>query len=191
MAEPTKTASEHATEALVLAAQKGDHAAFSRLIADMLPLVRRQSAKYKSILLDSDDLLQEGLLGLMTAVRTYRPGGEASFPTYARVCVNNRIRSALRKVSGAKRVPENELVPWEDNLGAAPSLSLEEMQDLREECKQILDAIETGLSATEKSVLKLFLSGLSYCEIAEKIGSSPKSVDNALQRVRHKLKKYT
>ena len=63
MAEPTKTASEHATEALVLAAQKGDHAAFSRLIADMLPLVRRQSAKYKSILLDSDDLLQEGLLG--------------------------------------------------------------------------------------------------------------------------------
>ena len=182
-------ASEHATEALVLAAQKGDHAAFSRLIADMLPLVRRQSAKYKSILLDSDDLLQEGLLGLMTAVRTYRPGGEASFPTYARVCVNNRIRSALRKVSGAKRVPENELVPWEDNLGAAPSLSLEEMQDLREECKQILDAIETGLSATEKSVLKLFLSGLSYCEIAEKIGSSPKSVDNALQRVRHKLKK--
>lgn len=189
MAEPTKTASKHATETLVLAAQKGDHAAFSRLIADMLPLVRRQSAKYKSILLDSDDLLQEGLLGLMTAVRTYRPGGEASFPTYARVCVNNRIRSALRKVSGAKRVPENELVPWEDNLGAAPSLSLEEMQDLREECKQILDAIETGLSATEKSVLKLFLSGLSYCEIAEKIGSSPKSVDNALQRVRHKLKK--
>ena len=86
-------------------------------------------------------------------------------------------------------MPENELVPWEDNLGAAPSLSLEEMQNLREECKQILDAIETGLSATEKSVLKLFLSGLSYCEIAEKIGSSPKSVDNALQRVRHKLKK--
>ena len=189
MAEPTKTASEHATEALVLAAQKGDHAAFSRLIADMLPLVRRQSAKYKSILLDSDDLLQEGLLGLMTAVRTYRPGGEASFPTYARVCVNNRIRSALRKVSGAKRVPENELVPWEDNLGAAPSLSLEEMQDLREECKQILDAIETGLSATEKSVLKLFLSGLSYSEIAEKIGYSPKTVDNALKSVRHNLNK--
>ena len=104
MAEPTKTASEHATEALVLAAQKGDHAAFSRLIADMLPLVRRQSAKYKSILLDSDDLLQEGLLGLMTAVRTYRPGGEASFPTYARVCVNNRIRSndGAVEVNGSK-----------------------------------------------------------------------------------------
>lgn len=189
MAEPTKTASANATEALVLAAQQGDHAAFSRLIADMLPLVRRQSAKYKSVLLDSDDLLQEGLLGLMAAVRTYRFGGDASFSTYACVCVNNQIRTALRKVSGAKSVPTAQSVPWEDNLGAAPSQSLEELQDLREEYKQILDFIETGLSATEKSVLKLFLSGLSYCEIAEKIGSSPKSVDNALQRVRHKLKK--
>ena len=70
----------------------------------------------------------------------------------------------------------------------APELTVEAYGDLREECETLLRRVDTKLSSNERTVLYLFLSGLSYREIAERLGKTPKSVDNALQRVRHKLK---
>lgn len=176
-------------EALVLSAQQGNSAAFSRLVAEMMPLVRRCAARYSDRTLDHDDLVQEGLLGLLSAVHTYKSGCGTSFEPYAGVCINNRILSALRRSAGGKSVRTAAFVPLDECVLPDSQLTLEERQDLRDECERLLHFVETDLSPSEQTVLKLFLSGLSYREIAEKLGTTPKSVDNALQRVRHKLKK--
>lgn len=176
-------------ETLVLAAQKGDETAFSQLVTRLLPLVRRQATKYKSQELDADDLLQEGFIGLLSAVRGYHTASGKPFLPYVSVCVQNSILSALRKTSGGRSVNPAEVVPWEDDFMETPAPSLEEQQDLREKCETLWQSVATRLSNTEKQVLKLFLVGLSYGEIAERLEITPKSVDNALQRVRAKLKK--
>ncbi len=172
--------------ALALSAQQGDEAALSRLAAEMMPLVRSLAAKYKSLLLDGDDLFQEGMLGLLAAVRTFSEDGGASFRTYASVCVNNRIISALRKSTGGAQAAQ--FVPFDDRFLPDAAQSPEEQQLLREECEKLLHSVSTRLSPAERTVLRLFLNGFSYKEIAEKTGTTPKSVDNALQRVRHKLR---
>lgn len=176
-----------ATSALALSAQRGDREALSHLAAEMIPLVRSQAAKYKSFLLDRDDLFQEGMLGLLSAVRTYSKNGGASFRTYAAVCIHNHIVSALRKSTGGAQAAE--FVPLDDRFLPDAAQSPEEQQMLRDECEKLLQSVSTRLSPAERTVLRLFLNGFSYKEIAEKIGTTPKSVDNALQRVRHKLKK--
>ena len=172
--------------ALALSAQQGDEAALSRLAAEMMPIVLSLAAKYKSLLLDGDDLFQEGMLGLLAAVRTFSEDGGASFRTYASVCVNNRIVSALRKSTGGAQAAQ--FVPFDDRFLPDAVQSPEEQQLLREECEKLLHSVSTRLSPAEQTVLRLFLNGFSYKEIAEKTGTTPKSVDNALQRVRHKLR---
>lgn len=174
-------------DALVLQARQGDDASFSRLAAMMMPTLRARAQQYASAALDADDLVQEGLLALLSAVHTYQFGAEASFQTYANVCIRNRLISVLRKAAGGKSVRLQDTVPLEADL-PAPELTVEAYQDLREECENLLRRVDTKLSLNERTVLYLFLSGLSYREIAERLGKTPKSVDNALQRVRHKLK---
>lgn len=173
--------------ALVLQAQQGEDAAFSHLAAEMMPALRSLAQQYQSAAVESEDLMQEGLLALLSAVHTYSVGGEASFKTYATVCIRNRMISVLRRAVGGKSVRTQDTVPLEPKLSAS-DLTVEEHQDLREECENLLRRVDTKLSQNERTVLYLFLSGLSYREIAERLGKTPKSVDNALQRVRHKLK---
>lgn len=186
MAIPTDKSAD--LESLVLAAQNGDDAAFSRLTAELLPFVRHRAGGLSNPFLDVDDLTQEGMLGLLSAVHTYRSEADASFLTYVGVCVQNRMLSALRRAAGGKSVHTAATVPLTDCEVPDSALSLEEQQDLRDECARLLSLVETRLSAIERTVLKLFLSGRTYREIAETIGIAPKSVDNALQRVRQKLK---
>ncbi|MGN0570964.1 MAG: sigma-70 family RNA polymerase sigma factor [Candidatus Fimenecus sp.] len=172
---------------LVLSARQGDDTAFARLAAAMLPAIRARAAAYACADLDAEDLVQEGLLALLSAVHTYQIGAEASFGTYAGVCIRNRMISVLRKVSGGKSVRSQDMVPLDADLPVS-ALTVEAYGDLREECETLLRRVDTKLSFNERTVLYLFLSGLSYREIAERLGKTPKSVDNALQRVRHKLK---
>lgn len=176
------------SEELVLSAQQGDREAFSRLAAECMPFVRRSAARYSTELLDRDDLMQEGMLGLLSAVRTYKADHGIPFEAYARTCVHNKILSALRKAAGGKSVRAGDVVSLDAQMISDVSLPLEERQDLRDACERIMHFAQNELSKSEKAVLHLFLGGLSYREIAERIGGTPKSVDNALQRVRRKLK---
>lgn len=176
------------SEELVLSAQQGDREAFSRLAAELMPLVRQSAARYSATLLDHDDLMQEGMLGLISAVRTYKADRGIPFEAYARTCVNNKILSALRKAASGKSVRAGDVVSLDAHTLSDASLPLEEQQDLRDACERIMHFAQNELSKSEKAVLHLFLGGLSYREIAERIGGTPKSVDNALQRVRRKLK---
>ncbi len=186
MAIPTDKSADLQT--LVLAAQRGDSAAFSRLSVEFLPYVRKRAERLHTVSLDADDLTQEGMLGLLSAVHTYKSDAQASFLTYAGACIQNRMLSALRRAEGGKSIHGASVIPLPEYDLPALELPLEEQQDLRDECERLLTLVETRLSLREQTVLKLFLSGLSYREIAAQIGIAPKSVDNALQRVRHKLK---
>lgn len=182
---------EDAFRHLVDLANSGDSGALSVLVSEMIPIVRLQAAGFRGVAgVDADDLFQEGMIGILSAVRSYNQENGAAFKTYAAVCTRNRIITAVKKASGGKSVRPDNSVPFENETVAARELSPDEQVIVRDQCEALVQHINTMLSQKERSVLKLFLSGQSYDEIAKRLGSSSKSVDNALQRVRQKLKKY-
>lgn len=160
-----------------------DEAAYSELISRNIGTVRRIAHLYSSNTADCDDLISEGIVGLLNAVRTFDGCRGASFSTYVYTCVNNRILTALKKSSRIIKCEENI-----DELDLGGSVSPESILIDREELGEVFSMIEKGLSKTEKSVFEEYLSGRSYQEIADKLGLSLKSVDNALARVRRKLR---
>lgn len=119
----------------------------------------------------------------MNAVKTYSSGREASFSTYAYSCVHNRIITAIRKSRRISRCEEN--IGW---LELGDSQSPESIVISREELNEVISWMENGLSKTEKNAFELYMSGASYKEIADTLGISLKSADNALARVRRKLR---
>ena len=139
---------------------------------------------------DSEDLIQEGFLGLLDAVREFQSSKDASFSTFAQVCIRNRLRSAVRSAARSKHLPLNSSLSWESD-DVAPALaappSPEELVIAREEDHEGLARLKEGLSPLERQVLELYLDGLSYSEIAQTTHRSAKSVDNAVQRIRRKL----
>ena len=144
---------------------------------------------------DSEDLIQEGMLGLLSAIREYDPAKGAAFKTFAETCIRNRIQSAIRDAARKKHAPLNEGVPLEDvlsdesqSLGAQLyQRSPEEQVLARETEKEIVSAYSQCLSKYEARILRLYLDGLSYREMAEATGRDEKAVDNAVQRIRRKL----
>lgn len=171
----------------------GDEKAMALLLFRMMPLVKRRAAVYAPrSSTDIEDLVQEGLMGLLCAVNTYR-SGEASFKTYASVCINNRIVSAVKASLRQKNLPLHNYVLYEEDGGEAAVVSddvlnPEEQLIAKEEEARIYRLMDENLSGFEHTVLQLFLSGHSYDEIGALTNSSAKSADNALQRVRRKLK---
>lgn len=137
---------------------------------------------------DSEDLIQEGMLGLLSAVRTFEKTGGASFSTYAEKCIKNRLFSAVKRDGkGGNRIL-NDSVPIDDEvLSQRGSRELEDLIINREYTEELILKIESGLSRFEKRVMELYLEGMSYSEIALRLGKREKSVDNAVQRVRKKL----
>lgn len=146
---------------------------------------------------DSEDLLQEGMIGLLSAMREFHADGGASFHTYAELCIRRRIISAARSASRLKHAPLNDGVSLEDFLTSEerhaelyPGRSAEE-QVLNQEWKaDFLSAYSRCLSDFESRILEDYLDGLSYAEIAENCGRSEKSIDNAVQRIRKKLARH-
>lgn len=144
---------------------------------------------------DSEDLIQEGMLGLLTAVRSYDPGRAASFPTFAEICIRSRLHSAIRAALGGKHTPLNDCISMETETplfeGPNPFFSQEEsLEDgiiHREEVKECLYLLRDQLSNYESSVLTHYLSGLTCREIAQNLGCGTKSVENGVQRIRKKL----
>ena len=139
---------------------------------------------------DSEDLTQEGFLGLLDAIREFRPDRDASFSTFAQVCIRNRLRSAVRSATREKHTALNTSLSWEqDRAGfdlAAPP-GPEELLIAQEDRAEGLRRLRRALSPLEREILQHYLNGLSYREIAQATHRSAKSVDNAVQRIRKKL----
>lgn len=183
-------------EALCGLVAAGDNNAEECLATRYSRLVRICARPYFLAGGDSEDLLQEGMIGLLSAIRSYAPEREVGFQTYAEVCIRNRLRSAVRTAEREKYEPLNSSVsleaPLYDEIRRSHpdrhplAESPEEMLIGREEWKGRLVTLKASLSGFERTVLEWYLDGLSYAEIAARTGKPLKSVDNAVQRIRRK-----
>lgn len=162
--------------------------AVTELIKRFRPLVESIASHYFGVSLESDDIVQEGTLALLSAAYSYLPDKSAAFRTYSAVCISNRLKSLIKAETGKKNSPLNTYVPLEDvELPADTDPVKKVLAD--EAAKNLSDIIDTELSVLERSVLFGAIDGKSYRRIAEELGITEKSVNNALQRLRNKLKK--
>ena len=146
---------------------------------------------------DSEDLTQEGMFGLLSAIRNYQADSGASFKTYAELCIRRRILSAIKSASRLKHTPLNDGVSLEDALASESQpgrtaavvfqRSPEDVVLARESADEFFQTFSRCLSPLENRILTLFLDGQSYRSIALATGKDEKSVDNAVQRIRRKL----
>ena len=182
---------------LQLLASKGDREAEEKLAERYLRLVRACARPLFLAGGDSEDLIQEGTFGLLSAIRNYDPENSASFKTYAEHCIRMRLLSAIKTASRLKHFPLNDGVSLEQlseepcaHSSAFPEFfrrTPEELVLARESKEELYSAFLLCLSKFEIKVLDLYLDGLSYIEIADRLGKSAKSIDNAVQRIRRKL----
>ena len=178
-------------------AVKGDREAEAQLAKRYSRLVRSCSRPLFLAGGDSEDLIQEGMIGLLSAIRDYDPNMNTAFRTYAEVCIKRRLISAVKSASSLKHIPLNDGVSLDDVLSEDGQAQLpetelhrrvpEEQVLARESKTEILSTFSQCLSKFETRILSLYLDGLSYREMAEDTGKSEKSIDNAVQRIRRKL----
>ena len=185
-------------EDLCALAAKGAPQAETELVSRYGQLVRACSRPLFLAGGDSEDLIQEGMLGLLTAIRGFDPGRDTAFRTYAEICIRSRLLTAVRAAQGGKHAPLNHSVSFEpplfDGTNAHLFSSAESPEDViigREELRERLFALKGQLSELERKILPPYLSGLSCGEIAQRVGRSQKSVDNAIQRIRRKMARQT
>lgn len=154
-------------------------------------LVRSCARPYFLIGGDSEDLMQEGMFGLIKAMREFDPQRSPLFRSFAGLCIHQQVCSALRRDASQKNAPLNQSVPLNPSLLNANSVFAqvdpERLLIDREKAASLLENTRKQLSAFEEKILGLFLDGLAYGEIAETVGKPIKSVDNAVQRIRRKV----
>lgn len=188
---------EHLTdETLAVRAAGGDTQAEEMLLQRHTRLVKVCARPYFLVGGDGEDLLQEGMLGLLVACRTFQKATGAAFVTYAQTCIRNRILTAVKAAARRKHTPLNQAVSLETLESKQTSAAtgrlraLEEQILAQEGVNALLERFSHALSAFENQVLRLFLDGLRYQEMAERLGKPVKSVDNAVQRIRRKLEAF-
>ena len=185
-------------EDLQLLASSGDSLAENRLAERYSRLVRICARPFFLAGGDSEDLTQEGMLGLLSAIREFNQSMNASFKTYAELCIRRRLISAVKTASRRKHTPLNEGVSFEDvfshDIDFSPGYSTlafhrvpEEQVLARESADEFFRIYSRCLSEFENTILRYYLEGLSYRSIAKVVGRTEKSVDNAVQRIRRKL----
>ena len=186
---------------LVLRARNDDGAALDALIRRYTGFVRLKASSYFLAGGESDDLIQEGLIGLYKAVRDFRADKETSFRSFAELCITRQIITAIKTATRFKHAPLNTYVSFsqtpagqddgECTLGdALPGPGVHDPAICvisTEELQSLVFCLGTGLSPLEADALKLYLEGNSYDEMAEQLGCDTKTIDNALQRVKRKV----
>jgi RNA polymerase sporulation-specific sigma factor len=187
---------------LVMRARNGDSSALDHLMRRYTGFVRLKASSYFLAGGDSEDLIQEGLIGLYKAVRDFRADKETSFRSFAELCVTRQIITAIKTATRFKHAPLNQYVSFSHTpagqdadsdctLGdALPGPSVNEPSTCvisTEELQSLVFTLGTGLSKLEAEALKLYLEGSSYEEMAEELGCDTKTIDNALQRVKRKV----
>ncbi len=170
--------------------RSGDQEAFAELAVRYMAVIRSKASDLDFPGVEADDLFQEGLIALDSAARSFQSAGTASFRTYAGVCIRNRLVSALRRAGSDKNKLNVTALSLEDQLDAAasPDTEPENVVLTKLELAELWQKIGSGLSKTELDVLRLYLEGSSFQQTSEKLGISVKSCNNAMQRVRRKLR---
>ena len=186
---------------LIALAKQGSADAYDRLVRRYYSFVRLKASSYFLVGGDSEDLIQEGLVGLYKAIRDFRSDRESSFRNFAELCITRQIITAVKTATRNKHTPLNGYV----SFSAAPAGATDSEPTLdevlpgstvhdpvnqvisSEELRSLVACLSTVLSELESRVLSLYLDGHSYTAIGEKLGCDCKTVDNALQRVKRKV----
>lgn len=189
-------------ELLVLARQ-GDGTATDLLLEKYKPLVRKKARTLYLIGGENDDLIQEGMIALYKAIRTYDDSYESSFASYATLCIENKLYNVIKGANRLKNVPLNTYVSLysptntDENTNSREILAdtlqpteLTNPEDIiidKENVMDIESTIKKRLSKFEQQVVTLYIDGNNYQQIAAILEKTPKSIDNALQRIKNKL----
>ena len=182
-------------EELISRFKNGESEILDYLMEKYKNMVRKKARTMFLIGGENDDLILEGMIGLFKAVRDYQPDRDAAFQTFASICVDRQIYNAIQSSNRQKHQPLNSYISLSeqdgeneehlgDNWGENPEsiiIDQENVQDLEQE-------ITATLSPMENQVLEYYLAGNGYGEIAQIMGKTPKSIDNALQRIRIKIR---
>ncbi len=200
MIEPTFEYSAMSDEELVELSAGGDRRATEFILSKYKNLVRSRAKAYFLAGADHDDIVQEGMIGLFKAVRDFDVTKQASFRGFAEVCIKRQIITAVKASTRQKHMPLNSYVSLSepvydddserslmDMIAERDAVDPEEMFLRREKAELISAEIKDKLSNLEKTVLSLYMGGMNYQEIAVELGRAPKSIDNALQRIKRKL----
>jgi len=202
MKSPQKAQRELEDLQLVLKARNGSTVAMDQLMRRYTSFVRLKASSYFLAGGDSDDLIQEGLVGLYKAVRDFRADKETSFRSFAELCVTRQIITAIKTATRFKHAPLNTYVSFshtpagqesdgECTLGdalPAPNVNDPSVGVIStEELQALVGCLKTTLSPLEADALRLYLEGSSYEAMAEGLGCDTKTIDNALQRVKRKI----
>lgn len=185
-------------EELIERLRLGDTKIMDFILDKYKPLVRKKANTLYLIGGDTDDLIQEGMIGLFKAIRDFRKEKEVSFYHFAELCISRQIYTAVEASNRKKHAPLNtyvslysgtneEGVVLADSLVAGSAENPEQMMIDQENLTLFLERLKGRLSKLERDVLELYLAGLNYQQIAEQMGKSPKSIDNALQRIKEKI----
>ena len=191
-------------EELMMRLRDGETGITDHIMNKYKNLVKSKAKSMYILGADSDDLIQEGMIGLFKAVRDYDSGRDASFFTFADLCISRQMYTAVQASRRQKHIPLNTYISLyatvqEDKsdeeaslvniLAKKTELSPEEMVIDKENALQLEKLIERELSGFEKQVLDLYMTGMRYTQIAKVLGRDEKSTDNALQRIKTKLRK--
>ena len=185
-------------EALLSRVTEGDVDAEEMLVRKYSYLVRICSRPYFLVGGDNEDLTQEGMMGLLSAVRRYDPEKDAKFETYAELCIKNRLYTAIKSATRIKHSPLNDSMSiespqFDESRTTGIPCHLRDPEELvitRELTDEISFNLRTSLSKFENDVLGFYLEGLSYSDISKEVNKPIKSVDNAVQRIRKKLARF-
>lgn len=203
--EATEYSSEMPTdEELVLRSQAGDTEALEAIIERYRGLAKLRTRSYFLAGAESDDLVQEAMIGLFKAARDYDPKYGASFKTFANICITRQMLTAIKGATRYKHQPLNSYISlnrsvFEEDDGGRPLLEIlatdndsdpESIYLRNEWMVSLSQAVPRVLSKLELRVLLYYLRGLSYETIAQRIGRPVKTVDNAIQRMKRKMELY-
>lgn len=186
-------------EELIAALRGGEKRLMDYILNKYKPLVLRKANAMYLIGGDTEDLIQEGMIGLFKAIRDYREEKETSFFHFAELCINRQLYSAVEASNRKKHAPLNSYVsfysqsgeegkPLAETLPTDDADNPEQLVIDQENVRLFLERARDSLSPMERRVLDESLAGLNYLQIAKKLGKSPKSIDNALSRIRAKIR---
>ena len=188
----TKEEQQARMNQLAMQAHSGNYEAYADLLLAMLPMLYRKTARFAGGGVEQEDLVQEGAIGLMKAVARYDPQAEVPFTAFAALCAERQMISAVRAASRYKNTPAQPSVSiseLQNDLPSGTSSNPEEILLLQEKLRTVFNEADKKLSPLEKKVLAAYLEFVSYDTVAAKLGLSLKSVDNAMQRIRRKLRR--
>lgn len=194
---------ELSDDELIVLSKEGNGYATEILLEKYRNFVRARSRTYFLIGADKEDIIQEGMIGLYKAIRDYKPEAQASFKSFAELCITRQIITAIKTATRQKHIPLNSYISLSkpiyedenerillDTVMERKKLDPEEIMIDKERFSSIEVKLAEILSKLEWTVLSKYLEGKSYVEIASQIGKSEKSIDNALQRIKKKIEKH-